>query len=615
MNLRSKEFELESLQFDQNTIKELESEVQELRKQIQWMENSKFWRLRNFLIRIYSIITFKQYQVGSGSRNKYSRKKSDNLLEIEIYQTWLKDNIYNQSKFKEFEIEISKLNTKPTISILYLYNEKISQNEIVNFEKQIYCAHSVYSVSLSSGQAKEDFIYENVIQCSNLEQFCELNNSEFTLVIEQGNSLELDILYHFVRCLNEFGDKDIIYSDNDFFETENHFVNPYFKPQFSPDSLLERNYIGNVFLLKTSILKKAISQLPKISFELINDILIRSIAFIKNAERVPKILFHTYGFYNPFCLKQSNLGDIDDDNHYKMTLINSGGDINNIGYLVNGSPKVSIIIPCKNQSSVTTVCLNSIFSKSTYTNFEVILVDNNSTELAFKNLMTSFKKKEPDRFKCISYSDDFNFSKIINFAAKNSSGEYLLLLNNDTEVVTPQWIEYMLGQSQRQSIGVVGVKLLYPNKKIQHVGVTIGLDGIAGHPLVGCDRSDSNYFYYSSFTNNVSAVTAACCMVKRNVFDLVEGFDEELTVEYNDVDFCLRVKELGYNNVFIPYVELIHYESLSRGDTFSTELAFQRHVKESSKFKLRWPDYILDDPCYNVNMSRDFNRSYMFRWV
>ena len=252
------------------------------------------------------------------------------------------------------------------------------------------------------------------------------------------------------------------------------------------------------------------------------------------------------------------------------SLIKGLSGVYSIRYNIDNNQKVSIIIPTKNQAKILRQCLFSIFTKSTYSNFEIIIINNGSTEKDFFELISEYETKYKSRINCIDLNIPFNFSKIVNYGASHSTGDYLLLLNNDIEVITPDWIEAMMEQAQRQSIGAVGVKLCYPNDTIQHAGVVIGFGGAAGHTFVGEQKDADCYFYYTKSIRNYSSVTAACIMVRNEVFNLVNGFDNKLSVEYNDVDFCLKLKEKGFNNIYLPHVSLYHYESLSRKHPYLT---------------------------------------------
>jgi GT2 family glycosyltransferase len=265
---------------------------------------------------------------------------------------------------------------------------------------------------------------------------------------------------------------------------------------------------------------------------------------------------------------------------------------------------VSIIIPAKNKQDYLKRCIDSIVNKSTYRNFEIIVVDNNSDEKEFFDLMDAYKKQDKFIFKYVKEMSPFNFSFLMNKGRRIAKGKYLVSLNNDTEIITPDWMEGLIGQVQRPEIGVAGCKLLYENDTIQHAGVVVGLGGVAAHLFTRQDRDGPGYFNYINLLHNYSALTAACIMVRAEVYDKVNGFDEKFTVEYNDVDFCLKVMEAGYRNVYIPHVELYHYESISRGHPLANPKSVKRHEKEANMFVKKWTKYVENDPCYNPNLTR-----------
>lgn len=275
-----------------------------------------------------------------------------------------------------------------------------------------------------------------------------------------------------------------------------------------------------------------------------------------------------------------------------------------IRYEILDKKKVSIIIPSKNLTEITDVCINSIFRLTSYPNFEVILVNNNSNEDDFFKMVKKWEDKEPKRFKCITDNGSFNFSRLMNNAVKETSGDYLLLLNNDTEVTHADWMTAMVEYAQLEKTGVVGVKLLYHNDTIQHAGVVIGIEGTAAHVFLAENKNALGYFGYIQTLNNFSAITAACIMVAKEKFYLVDGFDENLSVDYNDIDFCLKIKDKGFDNIYLPHVVLYHYESISRGHPHKTKESYERHLKEIGIFQTKWQKYIDHDPCYNPNLSK-----------
>ncbi len=251
-----------------------------------------------------------------------------------------------------------------------------------------------------------------------------------------------------------------------------------------------------------------------------------------------------------------------------------------IDFEVQKMDKVSIIIPTKDQTELLKNAVDSILSKTNYSNYEILILNNNSTTQELEDFLNEYTTKYPNKVRSLNAHFSFNFSKLMNIGVKESQGEFILLLNNDIEVIEPDWLTQMVAYSQQKHIGAVGARLLYPDDTIQHAGVIVGLGGVAGHAFTGLYKDDPGYFNLIQTVNNFSAVTAACLMCRREIFEEVNGMDEKFEVEYNDVDFCLKIMEAGYYNVYVPQVELYHYESATRGHPHQSKPSYERHLKE-----------------------------------
>ena len=272
-----------------------------------------------------------------------------------------------------------------------------------------------------------------------------------------------------------------------------------------------------------------------------------------------------------------------------------------VEYPVQGEPLVSILIPNRDQKETLEKCLNSIWEKSTYNNYEILIVENNSSSPEIFDYYREIEKRPGVRI--LTWKEGFNYSAINNFGEKSAAGDYLLFLNNDVEVINPRWIEELLGNCQRKEVGIVGAKLYYPDDTIQHAGTVIGIGGIAGHAFLNMPRSRTGYLHKASLQMDLSAVTAACMMMKRQVFKQLGGFEERLSVAFNDVDLCLRTVQAGYLVVYNPEVELYHYESKSRGAEDSEEKV-RRFQEEIEFMRCRWMDLLKKgDPYYNRNLT------------
>ena len=444
----------------------------------------------------------------------------------------------------------------------------------------------------------------------------ELATGEYTLLMDQDDVLRENAIFEIVKLINSKPDADLIYTDEDKIDENDMHSVPHFKPDWSPDSLLSRNYLGHVCVFKTKQLKEIGGW--RVGFEGSQDydLVLRYTEQYKNIYHIPEVLYHwrihqqsaaSDESAKPYAYRaaQQALVEAMERRGYNARFDFLDGFR---GYQVRMDLKktnelVSIIIPTKNKQDYLTKCIESIADLSTYKNYEIILIDNNSDEKGFFKAVDKWKKQTKFKFKVISDEKPFNFARLMNVGRANAEGNYLILLNNDTEVITPDWIEGMMEHAQRPEVGVVGCKLLYEDDTIQHAGVIVGIAGVASHAFIGDDRDGPGYFNYINLLNNYSSLTAACIMMRTEVFDKAKGFSEEFVVEYNDVDFCLKVLEVGYRNLYVPHVELYHYESISRGHPHATPESYKRHVKEVNKFRKKWMKYIDHDPCYNPNLS------------
>ena len=293
--------------------------------------------------------------------------------------------------------------------------------------------------------------------------------------------------------------------------------------------------------------------------------------------------------------------------HFQITSTRACETIFRIRYKVLGEPKISIVIANKDHEADLRRCITSIVQKSTYQNYEIIVVENNSTSPEIEKYYGELQEQLADKVKVIRFEGSFNYSAVNNLGVKNATGEYILLLNNDTEVITSNWMEELLMYAQREDVGAVGAKLLYADRTIQHAGVVLGLGAhrTAGHSHYKIPVQNLGYMGRLCYTQNVSAVTGACLMVKKELFELVGGLEESFAISLNDVDFCLKLREKGYLNVWTPFAELYHYESISRGLDDQGEKA-ERYNRESEQFRKKWKEVLeKGDPYYNPNFSLD----------
>lgn len=386
---------------------------------------------------------------------------------------------------------------------------------------------------------------------------------------------------------------DLIYYDNDI-KKNNKYSKPNFKPDFSPDTLLGLNYIGNCFIIKTKLLKSIFENSGELNEY---GILLNCVNKDISINHIAKILYHDKNDIKSGkkevikYLKDNKLNAKVIDNLDKVTTT--------VEYIPSGKNLVSIIIPTKDHADILEKCLESIYEKTTYKKYEVIVIDNNSSEKETFDLLKKYEKKY-DNFKSKRIECEFNYSYLNNEAVKMAKGEYVLLLNNDIEVITPEWLERMLGYAEQKHVGTVGAKLIFPDETIQHAGIIMGKGGLAGHAHYEKPRDYISNQYELLVPYNYSACTAACLLISKKKYKEVGGLEEKLKVAFNDVDFNLKVLDKGYYNVFLPNVELYHYESKSRGLDTSVEKQ-KRFVQEWSYIVDKWQKYIDHDRFYNDN--------------
>ena len=386
------------------------------------------------------------------------------------------------------------------------------------------------------------------------------------------------------------------------------------KSDFNIDLLRSINYICHIFVVRKKILELAGLFRSEFDGAQDYDFILRCCEKTDKIYHIPQVLYHWRAHpestaENPESKQYAyEAGRKAIQEHYRRLGISASVEntkyygIYRTRYELLKKDKISIIILNKDHIDDLNKCVQSIIKKSTYDNYEIIIAENNSTEKEtfqyYEQLMAM-----DSRIKIVTWEGEFNFSAINNFAVKHATGEYFILLNNDIEVISPDWMEEMLGYCQRDDVGIVGAKLYYPDHTIQHAGVVIGMGGIAGHILCRADGNEPGYNAKLVTVQDLSAVTAACLMVKKDVYEAVGGMDETFKVAFNDIDFCMKVRNLGKLVVFSPYVEMYHYESKSRGleDTPEKQLRFAGEIKH---FQDKWAKELGNgDPYYNKNLS------------
>ena len=433
-------------------------------------------------------------------------------------------------------------------------------------------------------------------------------------LLDHDDTLELDALYEVVKS---FQDKDVdaVYTDEDkILGPDWRNVEPHFKPDFNLDLLRSNNYITHFFCVKKNIISRVGGFKEKYDGAQDYDVILRCYELSHKVAHVAKILYHWRMHpgstaANPesksYChvAGQRAIQDHLDRVGVKGEVIMSDVFCTyRVKYARESSPLISVIIPNKDHASDLKLCIDSIEQKSTYKNIEIIVVENNSTETETFEYYETLKKQYRN-VNVVVWEKEFNYSAINNYGVSYAKGDYILLLNNDTELINPESIEDMLANCMRKEIGIVGAKLFYDDDTVQHSGVILGFGGVAGHVGVGIDKCDPGYFARAFLNCDYSAVTAACLMVSKQLYDEVGGFSEEFAVAFNDVDFCLKVREKGYLIMYDAYSQWYHYESKSRG-LDDTAPKMERFRGEVERFQTKWKKQLDEgDPYYNKNFS------------
>jgi len=474
-----------------------------------------------------------------------------------------------------------------------------------------------YLKSINNPKIKIRFLDTNLNISGASNAALALAKGDYIALMDNDDEITPDALYEMVKCINETN-ADFIYSDEDFIDTEGNCSNPHFKPDFSPDLLLSHNYITHFTCFKHTLLEKVGYFNSAFDGSQDYDLFLRLTEKTSRIQHIPKVLYHWRTLETSTSANaQAKPEAIERGRKVLEAAIKRRGidavvEYGNlphyfrVRYTIHHNPLVSIIIPFKDKPELLEMSVNSVLERSTYKNYEIIGISNNSEDPKVFTLMKELEAKDP-RVKFYEYNTEFNYADINNHAVNTyAKGEHILLLNNDIEVITPDWIEAMLEHSQRETIGCVGAKLYFPNDTIQHAGVIIGLGGYAGHSHKMYPRDNPGYFNRLNVVQNLSAVTAACLMIKKRLYQEVGGMDEvQFKVAYNDVDFCLRVMEKGYYNLFTPYAQMYHHESVSRGYETTPEKIARFKTEKDALFK-RHPEILTKgDPFYNPNLTHD----------
>jgi GT2 family glycosyltransferase len=598
------------------------------------IQDSKFWKLRNSWFSLKH-----RLKLSSTGPIAYAVPDLDELdeqVQPLAYDRWMQAHRFRAADELRLRDMIAVLPLLPKFSIImpvYETPAKYLREAIESVYGQVY---TNWELCIADDASKAPHVREILEQYARHEPRVKLvfrgenghisatSNSalsvatgEFVVLLDHDDMLSPDALFENAMVINRRHDIDVIYSDEDKFDDDGHRHSAYFKPDWAPDTLLSRNYVSHLGVYRRTLVEEVGGFRNGFEGSQDYDLLLRVTEKTDRVAHIPRILYHWRSHPESAASARDQKGyALEAGLRALSEALERRGEpgrvahdevrfgLYSVRYDIRHAGKVSIIIPTRDHGEDVDRCLTSLFERSTYSNFEIILLDNGSRDKESLQKFREWQEREPQRLRIVEHDVPFNFSNINNFAAAQATGDYLLFLNNDTEIVTSDWIEAMVEQAQRQQIGAVGVKLLYEDDTIQHAGVIVGLGGVAGHSHKYFGADAPGYFYTLQTVNNFSAVTGACMMMRRGVFEEVGGFDEELAIAFNDVDLCLRIRAHGYRNIYLPHVVLYHHESRSRGHENTPEKE-ARFLREQKVMRDRWKTAVEPDPYYNINLSRD----------
>lgn len=620
--------------------------VTEKNKRVFALENSLSWKITAPLRLFFDIISklpllfskdgikvLKSILSLSYSKSDLNQKLTKVLStdnSTAIYQHFLSRKAWEEPTESEILKFTQAFKHKPLISIITpVYNcpkiyleaavEGVKAQSYKNWELCLYddCSTSqetidyLKSIKDTNPKIKVAFGNQNLHISEASNKAFELSTGSFIALMDHDDTLHPNALFEVVKFINKNDEIDFIYSDEDKLTIDGYQTEPYFKSDFNPDLFLSNNYLNHFSVIRRSVFEQAGKFRKGFEGSQDYDLFLRIFSITNNFGHIPKVLYHwrkipgstaeTYSAKSyPELASQKAI------NEY-LTREKIKGSVEKgkfpgsfrIKREISGKSKISIIIPFKDEIELLKKCLNSISNTVNYKNLEIILVNNRSK----KQSTLKYLKHIKDKYTILNYNEVFNYSAINNFAVEKASGEIILFLNNDIEAIEKGWFEAMIEHIERDNVGAVGAKLSYPDFTLQHAGVILGINGVASHGHKHLPSDSPGYFMRANAIQNLSACTAACLMVKKEVFNKVGGFDEKnLKIAFNDIDLCLKIRDLGYLITYTPFAHLIHHESKSRGFE-DTPQKINRFKKEIEFMKYKWREKLIFDPYYNKNLT------------
>ncbi|WP_110631114.1 glycosyltransferase family 2 protein [Salinicola salarius] len=550
------------------------------------------------------------------------------------YSGWLAD--LREPEPEELSQALATLSFKPTISVLVpVYNPRLEWlRECLDsvLEQTYACWQLCIADDASTDTAVRDLLAEYAVRDDRIQiayrsengHICAASNSaldlvrgEFVALLDHDDMLTPNALFHIVEALQRHPEAGLLYSDEDKINEAGERYDPHFKPQWNPDLLLAQNYLSHLGVYRTNLVREVGGFREGFEGSQDHDLALRCTARLAPSQivHIPHVLYHwragegstAKGSEGKDYTSESGLKAVRSylASHHPSARAEHGQYPNTYRVhwpLPEPAPLVSLLVPTRDRVEILRPCVDAILERTDYPNFELLILDNQST--CAETLAYMHKVSERDsRVRVLHWNQPFNYSAINNFGARKARGDIIGLVNNDIEPINSGWLTEMVGQATRPEIGCVGAKLYYPNETVQHAGVILGIGGVAGHAHKYFSRNSPGYFTRLHLAHNLSAVTAACLLVRRSVFEQVDGLNEtHLPVAFNDVDFCLKVRKAGYRNLWTPYAELYHHESVSRGQDDNAKKR-ARAAGEVAYMRKAWGPALDSDPAYNPNLT------------
>ena len=593
-------------------------------ERLRGIEQSRFWQARNAFFEL-------KYRLGLSRDRAWApftlaEPHRTMLATDDAYAQWTAANAARPADIERLRAASRRLRAHAVVSILIpvtaqtqaiglaralasVRDQAYSQWEVVvagapSEDVLVGTAMATVFAGIRSARIVRAVTTTDATVAERLAAACGAASGDFVAVLDPGDAFAPDALYELAAVLNDDPAVDLAYGDEDLLAAGERSIMPFFKPHASPDTLRSRDVVGRGAIVRLRLVREIGGFRAEFGDAVEYDLMLRASERTQAIAHVERVLYHrdgvpTFGEAGARAVMESLVRT---DEPGTVSQIEAPIPTYRVRYHLRERKFVSIVVPTRDHADDLELCLRSIFERSTYADFEVLIVDNDTKDPRARDVIAAWAARDR-RVRVLSMPIPFNYSKLNNAAITTARGDYIVLLNNDTEVLTPDWLEAMMEQAQRPAIGAVGASLIFPDRSVQHGGVILGIGGVAGHSHRFANPDSAGYFGALRAISNYAAVTAACFMVRREAYDRVGGLDETLTVAFNDVDFCLRLHELGLRNVWLPHVVLVHGESKSRGSDLGIAKT-RRSIREETVMLERWSGMIARDPYYNVNLTR-----------